>query len=94
MKTPPEIPNHDPDRFFTVDGLDDPNVTNGLRAKWATNALNAFISETGQEPDGIDAIVDLISGLMHLGHQLKENPFEMNELALSHFIAEASSFEF
>lgn len=46
----------------------DPDGLNDERAKWAQTALNAFVIETGADPE--DALADLISDLMHLAPRL------------------------
>jgi len=57
-----------PKKWKTADGLDNPDVTNGDRARWADEAVEAFKEETHDYADGIceENIADLLCDLMHL----------------------------
>lgn len=84
------LPPHDPDRFETVDGLDNPSCTNGMRAEFTIQALEFFQEACHMQEDPEVAVGDLIGDLLHLVHSLGHNPREVLEVALANFLAEAS----
>jgi hypothetical protein len=83
------LPPHNPDRFETTDGYDNPNCTNGMRAGFTIDALAAFqkACNMSEEPDV--AVADLICDLLHFVHSLDYSPQDVLENALTDFIAEA-----
>lgn len=83
------LPAHEPTRFETTDGLDNPDCTNAKRAGFTTEALAAFqkACHMNEEPDV--AAADLICDLLHFVHSLDFKPKEVLETALTNFIAEA-----
>jgi hypothetical protein len=83
------LPPHDPDRYETTDGLDDPNCTNRMRANFSIASLEVF-QKTCDMNDEIEvATGDLICDLLHLVHSLRSNPKDVLESALTNFLAEA-----
>lgn len=83
------LPSYDPDRFESLDGYDNPNCTNKMRAGFTTEALDIYEQTCvmNEEPDV--AISDLIADLLHLVHSSGYSPKEVLEKALTNFIAEA-----
>ncbi len=83
------LPSHVPDRFETLDGCDNPDCNNMMRAGFTIDALAAFQKACHmiEEPDF--AVADLICDLLHFVHSLDYSPKDVLERALTHFIAEA-----
>ncbi len=79
----PNIPPHDPNRYRTVDGFEDPAMTNGMRADEARSITNpgAITDE--------DDFTDFICHLLHLAHSQGHDPLDIHDRALTHFAAEA-----
>jgi hypothetical protein len=87
------LPPHDPARFQTTDGLDDPVRTNGLRAEEARTALIAIHGLSSYEQDQDCLITDQISNLLHLAHAEGLNVTQTWETALRNFLGEAGSLK-
>jgi hypothetical protein len=83
------IPPHNPERFETTDGYEDPDCTNGKRAAFATTALDVFQKTCRMTEETETAAADLICDLLHLVHASGSQPLATLESALGHFIAEA-----
>lgn len=83
------IPAHDPDRFETTDGLENPDCTNGDRADMALEALDCFQVACSMT-EGVDtAASDLVCALLHLVHSHGFDPRMVLQNGLGHFICEA-----
>ena len=93
VKNQDSLPPHDPDRFESLDGYDDPNCTNVMRAGFTIEALATFqkTCHMNEEPDV--AVADLICDLLHLVHSLDYRPKDVLEVALGNFIVEAGEME-
>ena len=89
LKLIDDLPSHDPDRFETLDGLDNPACTNMMRAAYALEGLDAFQKACGMNEDVHVAAADLIDDLLHLVHSMGFNPKTVLEHAIGHFVAEA-----
>jgi deoxyribodipyrimidine photolyase len=85
----PQIPAHDPIRYQTTDGFDEPDRTNGERAEEARVALVAIHGLSSYEQDRDCVISDQISNLLHLAHAEGLNLTQTWETALRNFLAEA-----
>ena len=83
------LPAHEEDRFETVDGYDNPDCTNGLRAQFARAALETFQQACHMKEAPDTASADLICDLLHLVHAEGFEPLQILESALAHFAAEA-----
>lgn len=83
------LPPHDPDRFESIDGYDNPNCTNMKRAGFTIDALAVFQKACHMDEMPEVAVGDLICDLLHLVHSLHLSPKDVLERALNHFIAEA-----
>jgi hypothetical protein len=83
------LPAHDPKRFESIDGCDEPNCTNRMRAELAIDALAAFQRACHMNEEANVAAADLICDLLHFVHSLNYSPIYVIESALTHFIAEA-----
>jgi hypothetical protein len=83
------LPAHDPNRFESLDGHDDPNTTNAKRAAFTIDALAAFQKTRCMSEELNVAVADLICDLLHFVHALEYSPKDVLENALTHFIAEA-----
>lgn len=83
------LPPHDPDRYETTDGLDNPNCTNRMRADFSVGALGVFQNTCGMNEEIEVATGDLICDLLHRVHSLGSNPKDVLESALTSFLAEA-----
>lgn len=85
------LPPHDPIRFQTTDGFDEPDRTNGVRAEEAKAALIAILGLSAYEKDRDCSIRDQITNLLHLAHAEGLNVAQTWEMALQNFCAEACS---
>jgi hypothetical protein len=85
------LPPHDPARFQTTDGLDEPVRTNGVRAEEAKAALIAMDGLSSHEQDRDCSITDQITNLLHLVHAEGYDVRQTLETALQNFLAEAGS---
>jgi hypothetical protein len=83
------LPPHDPARFQTTDGLDEPDCTNGFRAEEAKAALIAIHGFSSYEQDRDCSITDQITNLLHLAHAEGYDVRQTLETALENFLAEA-----
>jgi hypothetical protein len=83
------LPPHDPARFQTTDGLDEPDRTNGFRAEEAKAALIAIHGFSSYEQDADCSITDQITNLLHLAHAEGYDVRQTLETALQNFLAEA-----
>lgn len=83
------LPPHDPNRFESLDGFDDPNTTNAKRVGFTIDALVAFQKTSGERGEPRVVVADLICDLLHLVHSFQDGPQDVLENALTHFIAEA-----
>jgi|GEM_PF-2208738 len=83
------LPAHDPDRFESLDGYDDPNCTNKRRAGFTIDALAVFQNACHMDEAPPVAVADLICNLLHFVHSLDCSPKGVLENALINFIAEA-----
>jgi hypothetical protein len=84
-----QLPPHDENRFETVDGLDNPGCTNGMRAAFTTEALEVFQNACHMREEPDVAAADLIGDLLHLVHSQGHNPEKVLEAGLTNFVAEA-----
>jgi hypothetical protein len=87
------LPPHDPARFQTTDGLDEPDRTNGLRAEEAKEALLAIHGFSSYEQDRDCSITDQITNLLHLAHAEGPDVRQTLETAVRNFLAEAGSLK-
>jgi hypothetical protein len=87
------IPSHDPNRFESTDGYDDPNCTNGRRAAFAKEALDVFQRTCHMTEEVPTAAADLICDLLHLVHAGGDEPIAVIEAAIGHFVAEAGNMK-
>jgi hypothetical protein len=83
------LPLHNADRFETMDGLDNPDCTNGKRSEFAATALQVFQETCNLNEEVHVAAADLIGDLLHLVHSCGCEPLTALEHALEHFLAEA-----
>jgi hypothetical protein len=83
------LPPHDPARFETADGLEDPDCANGDRAAVAAGSLAAFQKSCGMDEDVETAASDLICNLLHLVHANHRDPLSVLHSGIRHFLAEA-----
>jgi hypothetical protein len=83
------LPSHDPDRFETLDGYDNPDCTNRMRAGFTIDALAAFQKACHMDEEPDVAASDLICDLLHFVHSLDYSPKDVLESALTNFNAEA-----
>ncbi len=83
------IPAHDPDRYETTDGLDNPNCTNGERAEMALQSLDCFQNACGMDEDVLTAASDLVCNLLHLVHSRGFEPRHVLQNGLGSFLCEA-----
>jgi hypothetical protein len=84
-----EIPRHDPSRYETTDGFENPRCTNGNRALLAENALKAFQVACGMDEDVETAASDLICDLLHLLHANDRDPIPVFRNGIHGFLCEA-----
>jgi hypothetical protein len=87
------LPPHDPTRYQTTDGFDEPDRTNGVRAEEAKAALMAIHGLSAYEQDRDCVISDQISNLLHLAHAEGLNVTQTWETALRNFLAEAGEMK-
>lgn len=87
------LPPHDPGRYQTTDGLDEPDRTNGLRAEEAKAALIAIHGFSSYEQDTDCSITDQITNLFHLAHAEGYDVRQTLETALQNFLAEAGEMK-
>lgn len=83
------IPAHDPDRFETTDGLDNPDCTNGDRADMALEALDCFQVACSMTEDVDTAASDLVCALLHLVHSRGFDLRLVLQNGLGNFLCEA-----
>lgn len=83
-----EIPAHDPNRYQTTDGLDNPDCTNGARAFLALKALERFQEVCNMVEDVDVATSDLICDLLHLVHSRSLDPQFVVENGINGFLCE------
>lgn len=83
------LPPHNPARFKTTDGMDNPRCNNGMRAAFARDALEKFQQSCQMTEDVDIAAADLIGDLFHLVHASGHQPLSILESAFDHFLAEA-----
>ena len=87
------IPAHDPLRFETTDGLDNPKCTNGDRALFAAEALMSFQKACHMVEDVETAASDLICDLLHLLHANNRDLLSVLRIGINDFLCEASSLD-
>lgn len=83
-----KLPPHDPALVVPTDGYLDPDLTNGLRASSARNAVLHYRQERGLDGDETTCGVDLLTDLLHHLHALGEDPLGCLKKAAGHFVAE------
>jgi hypothetical protein len=83
------IPTHDPARYETTDGFDNPKCTNGDRASFATGALDAFQKICNTDEDIETTASDLICDLFHLLHSNQRDPLPVLHRGIHAFLCEA-----
>jgi len=84
-----KIPEHDPSRYETTDGLDNARCTNGHRALFAAEALDSFQSVCGMDENVDTAVSDLICDLLHLLHSKNCDPSSSLRNGIEGFLCEA-----
>jgi hypothetical protein len=84
-----EIPPHNPTRYETTDGFENPKCTNGDRASFAAAALTTFQKSCGMTEDVETAAADLICDLLHLVHANDRDPLDVLQSGIRHFHCEA-----
>lgn len=84
-----QLPSYDRNRFETLDGYDNPNCNNLMRAGFTIEALAVFQKACHMNEEPNVAVSDLICDLLHLVHSLDFNPKNVLENALTNFLAEA-----
>jgi hypothetical protein len=84
-----DLPPHDPTRFETTDGFENPSCTNGDRASFAATALDAFQQSCGTNEDISTDAGDLICDLLHLLHANQHDPRDVLRSGIQHFLCEA-----
>ena len=89
----PTIPAHDPDRFETTDGTDNPDCTNGDRAEMALEALDCFQKACSMTEEVDTAASDLVCALLHLVHSHGFDPRLVLQYGLGNFLCEAGCLE-
>lgn len=87
------IPAHNPDRFETTDGTDNPICTNGDRAEMALEALDCFQEACSMTEDVDTAASDLVCALLHLVHSHGFDPRLVLQYGLGNFLCEAGCLE-
>jgi hypothetical protein len=85
------IPTHDPERFETTDGLDNPSCTNGDRADMAQEALDCFQAACSMTEDVDTATSDLVCALLHLVHSRGFDLRLVLQNGLGNFLCEAAA---
>jgi hypothetical protein len=84
-----DLPPHDPTRYETIDGFEDPKCTNGDRVSTSAGALEAFQKSCGMSEDVETAATDLICDLLHLVHSNDRDPLDVLRSGIRHFLCEA-----
>ena len=87
------LPPHDPTRYQTNDGLDEPDCTKGLGVAQGMSVLGFFERENHYHERHDSSTVDLICNLLHLAHERGQEPSEILTTALWNFLAEAGSLK-
>lgn len=87
LSLPVNLPPHNPDRWQTVDGLDEPGMSNGDRVEYARKHVSWMFANTEDESN----FSDLICNLLHLAHSKGMDPAEILSTAAGNFHAEASA---
>ena len=82
-----DYPPFDPDRFATMDGVEDDTVTNGMRAEEARE-LAGPMEDTDESN-----FVDLITDLLHLAHSMGLSPDLVARCAIRNFHNEAGPLD-
>jgi hypothetical protein len=85
-----DLPPHDPTRYETTDGSEDPRCTNGDRATVAAASLAAFQISCGMTEDVETAAADLICNLLHLVYAQRSDPLDVLQSGIRHFLCEAT----
>lgn len=84
-----DLPPHDSDRTATTDGLDNPDVSNGMRAENGRAHATA-----GNEKDpGQEELSDIICNVLHYAHSREMDIPELLASAALTFSAEAGPLE-
>lgn len=83
------VPTHNPDRYETTDGADNPDCTNGDRAEMALEALDCFQEACSMTEEVDTAAADLVCALLHLVHSRGFDPQLVLQYGLGHFLCEA-----
>lgn len=83
------IPPHDPARYETTDGFDNPTCTNGERASLAAEVLDTFQEICDMDEDVETAASDLICDLLHLLHANNIDPLPVLQRGIHAFLCEA-----
>lgn len=83
------IPPHDPARYETTDGFDNPKCTNGERASLATEVLDTFQKISNMDEDLETTASDLICDLFHLLHANNIVPLPVLQSGIHAFLCEA-----
>jgi hypothetical protein len=83
------LPPHDPNLVVPTDGILDPDLSNGLRARSARDAMLHYNRERGFDSDEVTCTIDLLTDLLHFLHSLGEDPIEGIEKAREYFEDEA-----
>jgi hypothetical protein len=85
----PNLPPHDPFRYQSTDGFDNPRCTNAHRADFAAQALRAFQQACAMVEDIDTAAADLICDLLHLLHANHHDPLPVLQFGIQDFLCEA-----
>lgn len=83
------IPPHNPARYETTDGFENPKCNNGERAAMAAESLAVFQKKCGMTEDIETAATDLICDLLHLVHANDHDPRDILLASIRHFLCEA-----
>lgn len=86
-----QIPAHDPARYATTDGLDNPECTNGDRVLFAVVALDSFQNACGMVENLETAASDFVCDLMHLLHANAINILPVLNNGIGAFLVESGS---
>ena len=84
------LPPHDPRRFKTVDGLNNLQFTNRMRANTAKRVLKTLNPKCVSVEKVCVEGSDLICGILHLIHASGRSPLEILISAMKNFAAESS----
>lgn len=79
---------HDPNLIVPADGILDPELSNGLPARSAREAMLDYLRECGFVSDDVIRTDDLLTDLLHFLHSRGEDPFAGIEKARDYFEAE------